>query len=141
MFFSFENNKDYCSPYSKDFMGKSFLTNRCLRPSCHKCAFRSVSRQADITLADFWGINGVAKSLNDHKGTSLVLLHSEKGKDLFKKIKPHIVFKQVDLNRAIKGNSPIKKSTKPSLHRADFMKRLDSEDFEKLLKRYKHKHF
>ena len=141
MFFSFENNTEYCKLYRNDFMIKSFFAHWCLRPICHKCAFKSVSRQADITLADFWGINNVDRSLNDHKGTSLVLLHSEKGKEVFEKIKQDIVFKQVDLDRAIKGNPSIKKSTKPSLHRADFMKRLDSEDFEKLLKRYKHKHF
>jgi hypothetical protein len=47
----------------------------------HPVAMNAVSRcppkqTADITIADFWGIDRVMPRLNDGKGTSLPLIHN-----------------------------------------------------------------
>ncbi len=66
---------------------QAFLKNMCLRPSCGTCKFTSTKREADITIGDFWAIERYKPSLNDKKGTSVILLNSEKGKALYNEIK------------------------------------------------------
>ena len=53
-------------PSSQDSFMRMFLRNYCLRPSCYECEAKLV-RCADLTLADFWGINFVAPEMNDNK--------------------------------------------------------------------------
>lgn len=49
------------------------------RPSCHNCKFKGFPRIADITLADFWGVEKyLSKDYDNNLGTSMVLLNSEK---------------------------------------------------------------
>lgn len=57
-----------------------------LRPSCFKCPFKSLKRQGDLTIADCWGIEKTDPEFDDNKGLSLILLNSEKGKDIFSDI-------------------------------------------------------
>ena len=57
---------------------KAFLRNICLRRSCYACKFKSKNGFSDITLADFWGIQNVLPQMDDGKGTSLILVKSEK---------------------------------------------------------------
>ncbi len=134
---SFENNVEYCKyPNYKDPMMKFFFFNKCLRPSCHKCAFKRINRPSDITLADFWGINGVVPKMNDGKGVSLVLIHSEKGKKLFEEIKNKTDFCAVDFYKAIKHNPMIKRSTLKSYERSRFMRDFKKLPFEKVVKKY-----
>ena len=61
---------------------RGFLANVYLRNSCYNCRFKSVSRNTDITLADFWGVHLFCPDMCDDKGTSLVLVHSSKGQDV-----------------------------------------------------------
>lgn len=60
-----------------------FYEHIMFRPSCHKCYFANVNRIADVTLADFWGIEKNKPEFNDNKGVSLVLVNTEKGKRMF----------------------------------------------------------
>lgn len=54
-----------------------------LRPSCYKCQFTSYERVSDITIADFWNIHNSNPDMDDNRGTSLVLVNSQKGAFLF----------------------------------------------------------
>lgn len=40
---------------------------------------KKLNRVSDITVADFWGIQNELPEMDDDKGTSFVLVHSEKG--------------------------------------------------------------
>lgn len=134
--FSFENGKNYvCTPAKKDPIMKMFLHNKCLRPSCYECMFKTKYRLSDITLADFWGIRFVAPSMNDNRGTSLVLVHSPKGKKLFEEIQNKITFKQVNVEKAIKWNKSMTTSAKP-YKRDLFMKDFINEPFSKVVKKH-----
>ena len=57
-----------------------------LRESCYKCGYNNLQRMGDITLGDFWQIEEYDPSLNDNKGTSLVLVNSSRGRELFESI-------------------------------------------------------
>lgn len=50
-----------------------------LRPSCHACPYADTHRAADLTIADYWGIEKYSKEWCDRRGVSLILVHTQKG--------------------------------------------------------------
>lgn len=65
-----------------------FYQHIMFRHSCGKCHFTNTKRPSDITLADFWGWEKTAPNINkDDKGVSLILINTEKGRELFDKVK------------------------------------------------------
>ena len=109
---------------------KVFLNNLCLRPSCYNCHFKSVKRQSDITLADYWGVREQLPEMFDNKGTSLVLVNSPKGEKLFEKIADNIIVSQIDFDKAITKNKAAYRSCKIPKTRKKFMSSLDTVDFK-----------
>ena len=133
---SFDNGDVYSESYANDYFIKSFLTNINLRSSCTRCSFKQQHRCADITLGDFWGVERVAPSLNDTKGVTLVLAHSEKGKELFEKNKDALVYQQVDYPDAIADNSAYLISSPQNPLKKAFYKDIDSKSFDKTVEKY-----
>lgn len=62
-----------------------FTSNNCLRPHCYQCRFIGIEKPGDITVADYWGIEEVHSDFADNNGVSAIMIHSEKGTELFKK--------------------------------------------------------
>ena len=61
--------------------------NRCIsRPSCHVCPFATTERQVDITIGDFWHLEEKIPDFYDANGTSVILLHTNHGYELFEEI-------------------------------------------------------
>lgn len=50
-----------------------FFSDLCLRESCYNCPYCTDSKPADITLADFWGIEETDVELDFPKGCSLLI--------------------------------------------------------------------
>lgn len=108
-----------------------------LRPSCYSCKFKKINRISDITVADFWGIENILPKMADDKGTSLIVIHSEKGKLLFDKLNENMILNEVNLNEAIKFNTSMVASVKYNEKRKDFFVELNSgEDLINLIKKY-----
>ncbi len=76
-----EQNHSYTltSPFSQNPFMRAFLANIILRPSCYSCPAKGGRSNSDITIADFWGIDQVNPEMFDDRGTSLVLIHTERG--------------------------------------------------------------
>ncbi len=129
----FDNDDEYIQTLDKDEFMQSFLKNLCLRPSCYNCHSKSLNRESDITLADFWGIDNVLPEMNDDKGTSLVLVNSKKGNDIFQKISSNMIYKEVDIMEAVKYNSSAYKSVDYPKNRDKFMMLVKRMDFDKAL--------
>jgi len=64
-----------------------YFTNHILRPSCHDCKFCTMERNSDITIGDFWGIEKVKPEIDDGMGTSLVILHTEKAREIWEAVR------------------------------------------------------
>lgn len=134
--FEFSNNTKYMKDLRTDTFMQGFLANIYLRPSCYKCVFKTVERQADITLADFWGIQKEFPELNDDKGISFVWIHSENGLNLFKQISGQIISQQVDVNYALSHNTAAIKCPSTPKNRNQFFRKLDTINLEKTIRRY-----
>ena len=80
----FENGKrDHSSLLSQTYKAL-FYSNLCLRPSCHNCKYTNFLRPADITIADYWGIENYFPKFKDLLGISAVIVNSIKGETAFK---------------------------------------------------------
>ena len=129
--FSYQDT-DYKEYPNKDIFMKLFLSNIILRDSCYNCSFKKKSRLSDITLADFWGVNKVLPNMDDDKGTSLVIVNSTKGEELFNDIQRNIKFEKVSLDEAIKYNPNMIKSSKKNKNSEKYFKKVQKSNFEKL---------
>lgn len=133
MTIAFENKEVYCRPFSEDAFMRAFLRDLCLRPSCYDCAFKKLNRESDATLADFWGIESVAPEMNDDKGTSLLIINSEKGKRMLESVAETLVLQPVELEKAISGNPAMLRSARPNAKRSAFFAGVESADFAELV--------
>jgi len=103
---------------NEDLFMKGYLKNIYLRPSCYECAFKGLERDADITLADFWGVQEILPQMFDDRGTSLVLIHTERGNDLLHSLCKKIQVCEVMLGQPIECNAAaIKSVSKPESRR------------------------
>lgn len=133
----FENNKFKRFKMTKDDFIRLFLNNYTLRPSCYDCKFSKIPRIADISLGDFWGVEGKYAEFSDDKGTSLILVNSEKGQELLENIKDKIIYKEnCDLDYAIKCNPCICGSVKEPEKRKEFFNDLDKMKIKQLANKY-----
>lgn len=130
------NNKKYIKDKNDDLFMKAFLNNILLRESCYECKFKKINRISDITLADFWGIGKVLPQFNDNKGTSLVIINSDKGKELFSKIKNKTQYAKVELYDALKYNKAMVESPKKPNQREEFLKEVNEKNLEKSVKKF-----
>lgn len=97
-----EYNKDE-SPYLD-----AFFERISLRESCYSCNYARPERISDMTLGDFWGLTDKS-FFNSEEHISLILINSEKGKELFNMVKGEIDYQIRDVDEAINGNSQLKK--------------------------------
>lgn len=89
-----------------------FLTSRLHRKSCYQCLYATPERVSDITIADFWGI-GKEKPFNyeTSEGCSLVLLNTEKGRELFGHIETNMHVEKRSWAEALKYNMQLHKKS------------------------------
>lgn len=128
-------NFEYAKNQREDLFMKVFLRNICLRDSCYECFFRKEHRLADITLADCWGINNINSSMDDNKGTSLVLINSSKGEELYSSILKNIKSYETTMKKAIESNPSIIQSPKIDLNREKFFHDIDNMEFDQAVNR------
>lgn len=104
---TYKNRPEFKQLAKDNLYMRGFVNDFYLRPSCYDCKFKGINRSSDITLGDFWGIDNILPKLNDKKGTSIVIIQNNKGKNLFDKILENITFKEVDINQVVKYNKSI----------------------------------
>lgn len=126
----FESGRQYIREFNEDLFMQGFLKNIFLRPSCYCCEFKTVNRMADITLADFWGIQDILPDMDDERGTSFVWIHSEKGKGLFDCICANTVYKPIDTEQALARNTSAIKSAALPVKRQLFFSKINDMDIE-----------
>lgn len=121
------------SNYTKGYL----QTGVYCRPSCYECKFKGYPRMSDITLADFWGIENVNRSMEKNLGTSLVMINSKKGKAYFEKVKKRINYIEVTFKSIEAGNPSLNKPlTAAKVNREEFFADLDRMTFLQIADKY-----
>jgi coenzyme F420-reducing hydrogenase beta subunit len=128
--------KEYSIPSKFDPYLICFVNNLSLRPSCYVCPFKDGAIESDITLGDFWGIKKVYPDLDDNKGTSLVIAHSNKGMNLLANVKDEMNYIKVNKEMALRHNTSALKASAVPNNRSSFFHDLESYSFKKVMKKY-----
>ena len=76
------------------------------------------SPRADITLADYWGIEHFVPEMDDNEGSSFICGNTQKGEAFIKHL--NIQMEQVDYQKSIYYNSCIFKSSNEPVERQQF---------------------
>lgn len=84
------DGQEYAHSLHVDKFCKMYFTNYILRPSCHSCKFCNVERNSDFTIGDFWGIEKIRPKMDDGMGTSLVILHTDKAREIWDIVKDNL---------------------------------------------------
>lgn len=110
--FQYESGYQYMIKNTDDLYMKTFVNNMTLRPSCEECLFKGINRVSDFTLGDFWGIWNIDPEMDDGNGTSLVLIHSQKGERLWDIIAENCIVKEEKICDSYKENPSLLYSSK-----------------------------
>lgn len=79
-----------------------FYQHIAFRPSCGKCHYCNTTRPSDITLADFWDRGHHFPEVNsDDKGESLLLINTEKGREIFDAVKDKLDYFQTTTDKVM----------------------------------------
>lgn len=137
MALGFNNGEEYIADFkNKDRYLQLFLRDVSLRRSCYNCWSKGDARGSDITLADYWGVEKIHPDLFDNKGTSLVIINSAKGDDVFDKIKHGLLHVQTGLEGALENNPNFFDSAQKTKNRDKFFKNIDKKSLKKNSSRY-----
>lgn len=112
-----------------------FYQHIMLRPSCGKCHFTNTKRPSDITIADFWGWENTDININkDDKGVSLILVNTEKGREIFDAVKDRMTVIPAKLENCMQPNlqHPSVFNKEWRMFEADY----ERKGFEYVMKKY-----
>lgn len=115
-------------------LGFLFFNHLNIRESCSECPYTNLKRVGDITIGDFWGWEKSYDQWNDNQGINLLLVNSEKGKNLFEKSIAKLEYIQSSVERCIQPQLKVPVNLSPvySVFISDFKKR----GIEYVLKKY-----
>ena len=124
----YTNGNTYCVKQGEDLYLKGFVQNLYLRPSCSECSFKGYQRCSDFTLADCWGIWDISPEMDDNKGTSLLMIHSDKGKKIWNSLSEKYKAKELSEEEAIRQNGSAICSSSPHAGRDSFFHEMVEND-------------
>lgn len=104
--FKYEANV-WKEPY-KDMYIKGFFDCMTFRPSCYHCCFAQSGRVSDITIGDFWGLQGIENFPPETKdGISVLLPVSSKGLELITAVESALHITERSVDEAVRGNKQL----------------------------------
>lgn len=124
---------------NSDVFKELFLSDKILRPSCYRCPYKDIIHPADMTIADFWGIDKAAPGFSDNKGVSLVLINNTIGKEFFDNILSHIDAKECRIEESMQP--ALKAPFSLPDDRDVFWKSFENKPFDYIVKKYGRKSF
>ena len=118
-------------PAFRDSFMCGFLCDLYLRPICHDCPFKELPRHdADVTIADFWGVRKDYPELDDKRGTSLLLAHSDKALGFLQQVDSGFTLVECSVPKATRANVMLTTSTPYNAKREDFFRVYRREGYE-----------
>ena len=127
-------NKAY--KFADDPMMSLFVDNYILRESCYDCPSKGKNNVADIILGDYWGIYNVHKEFFDKKGTSAVIINTDKGAKLFNKVKNKFLLQETKYKSIEEYNQALKTSAKRPIERNIIFSEINENTFKLLEQAY-----
>lgn len=83
---------EYEEKLNSNLYCRMYFADDTVRPSCYNCKYCTPKRNSDLTIGDFWGLDKVKPEMDDGMGTSMVIVHTEKGRAVWDDIKEETVW-------------------------------------------------
>lgn len=120
------------------FWYNGFLEGVINRDNCAHCPYACAERIADITMGDAWQVSRIKAEYNDGIGTSLILVNSEKGTNVFNIIQDEFanlvtLCEEIPLEEIRKYNGSINFPQKQNPARKFFFSHLDEMGYHRAL--------
>lgn len=125
--FEYSNGASHVEKSRESLYMKLFVGGYISRESCDNCQFKGYHRISDITIGDFWGIWDIAPEMNDNRGTSVVLVQTKKGVELWERINSRLIIKPVELEETSCQNMAILKSSQSNKRRNEILGKIKDE--------------
>ena len=119
-----------------DPMLKLFYRGMICRPVCSNCRFKEIKRHSDFTLWDCFSAAEINSDFDDNKGTTFVMLHSEKAEMIFEKIQENIRSSECETEKVCGGTAEMLKSIPHNPERREFFRDVDSMSPEELFNKW-----
>ena len=133
---TFQDGSIYHKDRNEDYYMRGYLRhNLYIRPSCHQCQYKTLPRISDISLGDFWGIGNFDQTLDNEKGTSVILVNSEKGRTLLAMAQQSLILHRRTLEEVKAGNSCLMNVAQPGKYREFFFANMDRYSFDQLIEK------
>ena len=126
MAIEYDENKIYRQGIETDPYLRAFFKNLSDRPSCYNCRFRKRYRRSDFTIWDCFVVEKFSRDLNDNKGTTRLLIHSDNGEEIFNKIKEKYAYKSVDVDILVTDVKEMYRSVSINNKRKEFFKDINN---------------
>lgn len=133
------NRIDYCSLESQMY-ANVFFSDYCLREACYDCPYCSENKPADITMADFWGIEDTDIEIDIDKGCSFLIARN-KGIVLIDEIPGVFELKDYQANIAKKYQKHLFVPNDRPYDRDSFWNDYEAYGFDYIAKGYLHTSF
>lgn len=135
-FFDHAGKTIYAHGIDTDPMLRAFFSNICDRPSCYSCVFKKRYRVSDFTIWDCFSVFRFDKAMDDDRGTTKVLIHTEKGRSVFEAIKPSLRWREVPPDQLIKGMREMVESVEMNPRREAFLQDANQLSGPQLFEKY-----
>ena len=123
---SFESERgSYHTGIDTDPWLRSFFSGINVRPSCFACRFKKQYRVTDFTIWDCFEVYQYGKKLDNDKGVTKVLVHSEKGMEIMKLMGEEAYLQVVSVDKLIAGVHELTAQPKDNPKREAFFRDLD----------------
>ena len=131
---TFADQGHYSKPLNQEIYAKNFLYGLTERPACHTCKFKFPSVQSDLTIADAWGVQNFAPEMFDNRGTSLVIIHTDKGEKFLSQA--NLKTQRVKFFDAVIKNPRFITATVPDERRGQFFQLLQRHDYLAVMQKF-----
>lgn len=119
--FNYTNGNIHTERSGESLYMKLFVGGFISREACADCHFKGYHRVSNLTLGDFWGIWDIAPEMDDDKGTSVLLVHSNKGYAILERIKNNLRLQEVSLQEASAQNQAMLTASKANSNRPEVL--------------------
>lgn len=134
-----EGNKIvYQQVAQENYYIKLFLSGLCYRDNCYQCQYANSARVSDITIGDFWGIQGDEFKNEKEKGISVILPITSKGEKFIEEVKANtdIFLQEKSAEEAIHGNAQLNRPSRKHKKHKKFKKLYKKKGYYKATRKY-----
>lgn len=115
---------------------RMFFSGMIIRPSCTECPFRSSNRNSDFTIWDCFNSYHLDKKFDECKGTTRMLVHTQKGAAIYEGIKEEFIYSKIDVTLAIRGVDEMVRSPKANSQRKEFFEEYKKNELSEVVAKF-----